>query len=349
MERLLDRIYYDLKSPALYGGVNSVYREAKLHIPSIRLKDVTEYLQKQYTYSIHKPARRRYPRNKVMAPGPNHQFQIDLSDMSTLSDQNDGYKHMLTCIDVFSKYAWAIPVKNKSADEIVRAFSEIIKDKKPELVQSDEGKEFLNKKFQDLLKQNAINFFTSKNREIKCSVVERFNRTIKNKIWKHFSTTRKYRYIDDLQKIVEGYNNSYHRSIKMKPREVNASNAHIVRRNLYGSSGPDLRFKFNVGDKVRVSKAKGTFEKGYLPNWSEEIFHILRRVPKNPPVYQLKDYNGKTIDGFWYATELQKVVQEKFWIEKIIKRLKNKSLIKWVGYSDEFNSWVPNKDIKQYG
>lgn len=348
MDKLsLEHLYYNLDSPALYGGVNILFREAKKLNPNVKLCDIQKFLRDQYVYTLHKPARRKFPRNKVVVPGPKYQFQIDLSDMQSIKDSNDGYQYILTCIDVFSKRAWAIPIKNKSGEEIVRAYSQI--DIKPKVVQSDEGKEFLNKKFQKHLALNNIRFFTSKNRDIKCAIVERFNRTLKSKIWKHFSHSRKYRYIDVLQSIVASYNNTYHRSIKMKPNDVNVSNVAKVRDTLYGKLKPNLNFKFKIGDKVRVSKIKGTFEKGYLPNWSEEIFFVQRRIPLSVPVYELKDYDNEKIDGLWYEKELQRVEQEKFWIEKVIKRSKTKSFVKWLGYSDKFNSWVSNKDIHKYG
>ena len=346
-ELYLEKLYYDLDSPALYGGVNILFREAKKVYPNIKLKDVQHFLQNQYVYTLHKPVRRNFPRNKVVVSGPNYQFQIDLSDMQSIKEYNDGYQYILTCIDVFSKLAWAIAIKNKSADEIVRAYKLI--DKTPKVVQSDEGKEFLNKKFQSYLEQRNIRFFTSKNREIKCAIVERFNRTLKSKIWKHFSKSRQYRYIDVLPSIVNSYNNTYHRSIKMKPSEVNLSNVSKVRETLYGKLLPNQNFKFQIGDKVRVSKIKGTFEKGYLPNWSEEIFFVRRRIPLSVPCYELKDYNNENIEGLWYEKELQHVKKEMFWIEKIIKRSKNKSFVKWSGYSDKFNTWISNKDIKKYG
>ena len=197
---ILDSLYYNLDSPALYAGQTVLLREAKKLNSNITLHDVRSFLRNQYVYTLHKPARRHFPRNKVIVPGPNYQFQIDLSDMQSIKHDNDGYQYILTCIDVFSKVAWGIPVKNKCGEEIVRAFK-LIREK-PEVVQSDEGKEFLNSKFQNHLKQNNIRFFTSKNRDIKCAIVERFNRTLKSKIWKHFSHSRKYRYLDILQSIV---------------------------------------------------------------------------------------------------------------------------------------------------
>ncbi len=347
MERLLEKLYYDLSSPATYSGVSTLYREAKKLNRKVKVSDVEAFLKKQYVYSMHKPARRNFEHARVIVPGPSYQFQMDLSDMQNIKQFNDGFQYLVTCIDVFSKYAWAIPVRNKSGDEIVRAFKLI--GRKPQVVQTDEGKEFLNKKFQALLQQIGIRFFTSKNRLIKCAVVERFNRTLKNKIYKHFSVTRKYRYLEALPKILDSYNNSYHRSIKMKPREVGPVNVAEVRDNLYGKLKTRTLFKFELDDRVRVSSIKKTFEKGYLPNWSEEIFKIKKRLPLNVPAYELQDLKGEAVEGLFYEEKLQKVLQDKYWIEKVIKRGKTKSLVKWYGYSDKFNTWVSNKDIKQHG
>ena len=347
MEKLLEKIYYSLDSPGNYAGITNLYKQAKKQNPKITINTVKKFLAKQYVYTLHKPARRNFERSKVIVPGPNYQFQMDLSDICNIKEHNDDIRYLLTCIDVFSKYAWAIPIKNKSGDEIVTAYAKITKT--PKVIQTDEGKEFLNKKFQNLLKEKNIRFFTSKNRQIKCSIVERFNRTLKTKIWKHFSVTRKYRYIDALPDIVRTYNNSFHRSIKMKPSEVNTSNVAEVRNTLYGNIIPNTKFKFEIGEKVRVSKVKGLFEKGYLPNWSEEMFIIRRRLPLNVPAYELKDLKNEKIEGLWYEQELQKVVQDKYWIEKLIKRGKTKSFVKWYGYTEKFNTWINNKEIKQYG
>jgi len=295
---------------------------------------------------MHRPARRRFPRNRVYVKGINHQFQIDLADMQSIAKSNDGFRYLLTCIDVFSKYAWAIPVKDKTGDETVRAFKIILNERVPKRVQSDQGREFLNYKFQRLLRDAGIKFFTCKNQQIKCSVVERFNRTIKGRIWKYFRKNRTYRYIDDIDDLVAGYNNTYHRSIKTKPKLVSKSNENLVRSNLYPEITTQKVPKLKIGDKVRVSKIKGTFEKGYLPNWSEEIFFIRKIIRRNPTLFELEDYAGEAIEGYWYETELQKVDVEKFWIEKVIKRKAGKVLVKWLGYSDKFNSWIPAKDIE---
>ena len=107
----------------------------------------------------------------------------------------------------------------------------------------------------------------------------------------------------------------------------------------------DINPKFSVGDKVRISKKKKTFEKGYTTRWTEEIFTIVEVKHTSPVTYKIADPNGEEITGTFYEPELQKTSQELFRIEKVIKKGKKKSLVKWKGYSDDYNSWVDNKDI----
>jgi len=166
-------------------------------------------------------------------------------------------------------------------------------------------------------------------------------------MWKYFSANNTFKYIDILQTFVDKYNNEFHESIKMTPIEAsNKKNENLVWRNLYG----DLKLasdspKYAIGDKVRITKKKRQFEKGYTPNWTEEIFTISKIQYTDPITYKIIDYNNEEIEGTFYEQELQKSTQEVFRIEKIIKKKGNKSLVKWKGYSDEFNSWIDNKDL----
>ena len=151
-----------------------------------------------------------------------------------------------------------------------------------------------------------------------------------------------------LSDLVREYNNTRHSSIKMTP--VNASkkeNELMVWKNLYPEHLEihDIKPKFSVGDKVRISKKKKTFEKGYTTRWTEEIFTIVEVKRTSPVTYKIADLNGEEIQGTFYEPELQKTSQELFRIERVIKRGKKKSLVKWKGYADDFNSWVENKDI----
>ena len=203
----------------------------------------------------------------------------------------------------------------------------------------DKGKEFYNKDVKDL-----IELYSTENEE-KSSVVER---TMKEKMWKYLSANSTNVYIDVLSDLVREYNNTRHSSIKMTP--VNASkkeNELRAWRNLYPDHLEiyDIKPKFSVGDKVKISKKKKSFEKGYTTRWTEEIFTIVEVKRTSPVMYRFADLNGEEITGTLYEPELQKTSKELFRIEKAIKRGKKKSLVKWKGYSDDFNSWVDNKDI----
>ena len=213
METVLNDIYYNTESAAAFTGVEKVYQEAKSRMPEITRRNVREWLEKQYTYTMHKPIRKRFPRRRIEVGGIDDQWQIDLADMVQLRTSNDGYQYLLTCIDIYSKYAWVVPVKNKGGQEVARALDKIFKEGRvPKRIQSDKGREFLNHIVQDLFKQYGIHFFTSEDPQIKCAVVERFNRTLKGRIWKYFTKSRVYRYINVLDDIVKGYNNSIHRT-----------------------------------------------------------------------------------------------------------------------------------------
>jgi hypothetical protein len=221
--------------------------------------------------------------------------------MLEFSKENEGFKYLLTVIDCFSKFAWSIPIKDKTADKIIEAFNNIFKQRKPLKLQTYKGKEFINKKFQDLLKKNNIHWFST-NSNMKASIVERFDRTLKTKMWRYFTEIGHKRWIDVISDLVYNYNNTYHRSIKMAHGEGSKKeNESIVYRNLYGQSEMYKKNnKFKVGDKVRISKWKGTFEKGYLPNWTTELFTVSKVLNISPATYKVEDFNDEEIEGSFY-------------------------------------------------
>ena len=300
---------------------------------------------------MHKPTRIRFKRRRTFAFGINHLFQADLVDLPQLASHNDNYRYLLTCIDVFSRYAWAIPLKNKSAQEVTNAFeNEILTERKCTMLQTDKGTEWLNSKFQDMLHRHGIKFYTSENDDIKAALVERFNRTLKSRMWRYFTYANTRRYIDVLPDIVYSYNNTHHRSIGMKPSEVNSENETDVSHRLYPpKTTRKPRWKLQLGDKVRISMRSHPFEKGYEGKWSEELFVVSVRHPTEPITYSIRDLAGEDIKGKFYEPELQKVSkrdEELFVVEKILKTRKRDGkieyLVKWRSYPDKFNSWVDN-------
>ena len=262
--------------------------------------------------------------------------------MQAFSKFNRGIKYLLAVVDVFSKYGYLIHLKDKTGKSVASTLKTIFKERKPEKMWVDKGKEFYNKDVKEI-----IELYSTENEE-KSSVVERWIRTMKERMWKYFTDNNTNHYVDILPDLVKDYNNTRHSSIKMTPVEASKKkNELTVWRTLY----PDhleirnIKPEFSVGDKVRISKNKKTFEKGYTTRWTEEMFTIVEVKHTSPVTYKIADLNGEEIKGSFYEPELQKTSQQLFRIEKVIKRGKKKSLVKWKGYSDDFNSWVNNKDI----
>ena len=183
---------------------------------------------------LHKPKRINFERRRVILNHVHHIWGIDLIAMIKYSKQNNNYKYILTVIDFFSKYSWCFHLKNKNSNEIINSFKDIFKKskRKPNFIQSDEGSEFTNKLVQNFFNDNNIKWYHTFNRDIKCSICERFNRTILNKIYKNFTLNNNTIWIKDLNELVKEYHNSYHRTIKMKPIDASKkSNENIVRKN----------------------------------------------------------------------------------------------------------------------
>ena len=224
---------------------------------------------------------------------------------------------------------------------------------KPAMLWVDHGKEFWNKNMQDVLKKNDIKLYTTENEE-KASVVERWNRTIKTKMFKYFTANNTKNYIDKLDDLIKMYNNTYHRSLGCTPSQARQPAYYEqVFDNLYAKRIQDRKQtpKYRVGDYVRIIKKKETFEKGFTPNWTEELFTIKTVKDTKPPTYTIQDLRGEPVIGSFYEKELQKSNQQTYRIEKVIrKRTRNgesESLVKWSGYGNEFNTWIPTADLEK--
>ena len=266
---------------------------------------------------------------------------VDLADMKSLTRYNKEFKYLLCAIDLFNKYAWVIPIKDKKGTSIVNAFKKIISEKrKPNKIWVDQVSEFYNQSFKVFLKINNIEMYSTYN-EGKSVVAERFIRTLKNKIFRHMTTISKNVYVDVLNDIVNRYNNTVHRTIKMKPIDV-TNDSYVEYNEGFNKKGP----KFKVNDHVRISKYKNIFAKGYVPNWSEEVFIVNEITNTVPCTYTYTiDLNGEPITGTFYEKKLQKTNQKEFRIEKVLKRKGDKLYVKWKGYGNSLNSWINKKDI----
>ena len=243
----------------------------------------------QLAEELHKPIIRKFKKRKVYSAFKDNIWGADLADMQLLSKYNKGIRFLLCVIDIFSKYAWVVPLKDKKGISIVKAFQSILKqsNRKPNKMWVDKGSEFYNAYFQKWLRDNDIVMYSTHN-EGKSVVAERFIRTLKSKIYKYMTSISKNVYIDKLDDIVDEYNNTYHTTINMKPIDVK-DNTYINADKEINNKDP----KFKVGDHVRISKYKDILANEYMPNWSEEVF-VIKKVKNTVPwTYVINDLNGE--------------------------------------------------------
>jgi len=352
----LKAIYYDPKNSGSLGGVQPLFREAKIKNPAITIDQVKEFLRRQRTYSLHKPYRKKFHRNRTIVGSIDKQWQADLADMTKLGRSNGGYRYILTCIDCFSRFAWAVPVKRKSADNLEEAFTKLFKQANPRVpqrIQTDKGKEFFNSKVRNLFKAKGIHHFASES-EFKAAVVERFNRTLKTKLWHYFTAKSTNRFLEVLPDILHSYNHTVHRSIGMKPADVTSKDELKIWMKNKTPEDKSRKEPVKEGDVVRISKSKTIFEKGYLPNWTEELFKVTGKVRHPKKVYKLKDFGDEEIKGTFYKQNIQDVPKEPIYlVEKQLRKRKvgnqTEVLIKWFGWPEKFNSWIAETDIVNYG
>ena len=318
----LRSIYENASSPRSYGGVESLYREAKKQKIKVSRQQVEKWLSKELSYTLHKPVRKRFSRNKTIVFYIDELWQMDLCDTSSLKQFNDGDTFILSIIDVFSKIGFARSLKDKKGPTVLKAFLNVLEEsgRKPTKVQTDAGVEFTNRAFKSTLKKQNIHFYVTFS-ENKAAVVERFNRTLKSRMWRYFTHNNTYRYVDVLQELVSGYNASPHKGVGMAPIEVNDSNPLKIWKKYYSQGVNRKPFKFAIKDHVRISRDKGVFAKGYVQSWSEEHFVIESRLRRTPNVYVLRDLSGETLQGIFYEEQLQRVkAPDVFPISRIVRK-----------------------------
>jgi len=270
---------------------------------------------------LHKKVIRKFPRRPVIVNGVDNVWSIDLVDMQKFSKNNRGYKYILTVIDLLTRYAWAIPLKSKKENEIVDALAKIMSesDRYPKLIWADKEAAFLSRVF---TKNFAKVYQTQTDTDFQASYIERWNRTLKEKLWYKFTKHETNQWVNKLQKVVHKYNNTIHSSIGITPEQASERKR--------GSRGPRAPLewteeqyllqkqddklskvkksppKLRIGDFVRLAVSKEKFEKGFTPNWTRELFKIVEVRHTKPPTYKVVDEQGEEIEGPMYEQELQK-------------------------------------------
>ena len=299
---------YDIASNPKYDGyqrgldsmVYTFFNKKSMGSGVKKLKNSSLILAEE----LNKPVIKKFNKRKVYSQFKDNIWGVDLADMQSLSRKNKGIKYLLCAIDLCSKYAFVVPLKDKKRISIVNAFNKIIKqsNRKPNKIWVDQGSEFYNRVFKKWLSDNDIIIYSTFN-EGKSVVAERFIRTLKNKLYKHMTATGKNVYYDVLDDVVNEYNNTKHNTIKMKPKDVKNDN-----KRVYIDEHNEKDSRFKVGDRVRISKFKNIFAKGYTPNWSREIFIVNKINDTVRYTYNLNDLNDEEIIRSFYDKELQKSI-----------------------------------------
>ena len=346
--------YYDPKEAGSYAGVDKLYRS----LEKGDRKEVKKWLRGEDAYTLHKPVRYKFPRNKVVVSGIDTQWDADLMDMSRYKTENEGHTFILLAVDILSHYVWTRALKNKSGASMVKAFQNIFAEgRQPLQIRTDKGTEFKNVLVRKLLAEHHIHFFVTNN-EVKANYAERAIRTIKMKLSRYFTHKRTTKWIDVLQDVTESYNKTYHRTIKMKPIDVNEENQNVAWERQYGGPPPhkpDGPFKLDVGDYVRISHLRRSFQKEYDERYTGEIFRVVSRtVRAGLNIYRLKDFLDEEVEGTFYEPELQHIIADPagvFNIDHVIRSRKRKGhekefLIKWLHWPEKFNSWVKSSDMQ---
>lgn len=345
-KRKLQALYEDPEEAGSLGGVK---RFAQLQ--KVPLAQARKALQSSLAYTLHKPRRQNFPTAPVVVFGIDKQWAADLVEVQTLAKYNKGARYILTVVDGFSKYAWVRTLKKKTGDEVVKAFTSIFREgRQPQRLQTDDGKEFYNSKVQTYLSKEKVHHFSTKG-DTKASVVERCNRTLKERLYRYFTAKNTLKYGEALQAVVRDYNRTPHSSIGIAPDGVTIANSAQVWDRLYGKRlKRTQRVHLRVGDRVRLNKKFRTFKKSYLPGWTEEVFIVGRVKPGPVPTFRITEWDGTPIEGTFYTQDLQKVQvsdNDLFRVEKVIRRKGTKLFVRWKGWPVKYDSWINKKDVQQ--
>jgi Integrase core domain len=295
--------YVDTTQAGSFSGADNFARSIRQDPKSVRRE-----LKLLDAYAQHHPIKKHFPRRRVYVNGINDQWAMDLADIQKQSRFNHRQKFLLCVLDVFSKKAWVEPLARKTGPRVAAALERVFNRAGvyPRSIQADFGTEFYNSNVDRLLKSKGIKLFSTST-EPKCSIAERFIRTFMTKVERYKTHNKTRKFIDKLKDFEWLYNNSYHRSIKMRPSEVTKENEDQVRGNLYDDVETIPIPSFKSGDRVLVRRRKKVFEKGYSHNYLPEVFKVSYAKVTNPCVYVLKDLKGNEITGVFYEQDLLKL------------------------------------------
>jgi len=359
MDNYLKSQYYDVAKPGSYSGVVKFWQSVKRDGNPLKLKygQVKGWLLKQQPYALHKPSKENFKRESIIVGEINEIWDADLMDMQKFGSKNKGYRYLAIFIDLFSRFLRVEPMKNKTSQEMLRVMQKVLDKVEVKTLRTDQGKEYTANIVQEYLKSKGINHIIAYN-VYHANYAERVIRTLKGRLYRFFTKKQTHKYIDDLDSIIDSYNNTKHSSIQMAPAQVTPDNQQELYEKLYLPA--ELKrerkrpvFQFGIGDKVRVSYARKPFKRGYQQNWSDEIFLVDKRIGSLPPRYRLVDLQLEPIKGSFYAQELQDAHDDGLYkVEKVLryrtKEGKRQALVTWLNYPSKFDSWIDADQLQDY-
>lgn len=370
MDDYLASIYFNPNHTASFTGPSQLYKTIKKEgVWDISLPQIKNWLSSQDAYTLHRKVIRKFPRNRVVVSGIGSQIDFDLADMSSFSKKNHGFTFILLGIDVFSRYLYTRAIKSKQAKDVAEALKSIFKDipHPVRTVRTDKGTEWTNRVVESTFKSLKIHHFVTQNTEEKANFAERAILSLKIRIMRYFTHTQTHEWVEKLQDFTKSYNRSYHRSIDMSPNEVTKEKESELWLKLYLPTPPiikekkvkkpkskPMKFKFKIGDVVRVTYIRNIFQRAYDHGWSLELFKIVKTSTRGGlPIYFLSDWEGESITGSFYESELQKVrVDDKteYKIEKVLRKRKRNGkeevLVRWMGWAPKHDSWISGEQVK---
>ncbi|CAO4384740.1 unnamed protein product [Caenorhabditis nigoni] len=301
--KLLEKLYHDPKF-GLRGPAALLYQARKIN-KNITRKEVVSYLHSNDAYTRHFPQVRRIQHNPWVANGPDSHHMADLAMLPTLKKKNSGFCYILVVVDVFSRYVFVRPLKNKECSTVTKAYEDILYSswRIPSRLYTDKGTEFMGKIFRNFVQSVGISHMNPKNTNVKACYAENAIMRIKNKLEKWFTVSKDYRWVEILNEIVDGLNGTYMDSIGTCPKNVNWKNAQKVYNRLYGSV-QSHQPRYKIGNTVRILLENSPFVKGTRAKWTEEIFKVIKVIPYDIPVYILADDEDREVDGIWYEEEM---------------------------------------------
>ena len=302
--RRLRKLYYRPGEVGAFRGPKALFDAARRDVKNkdITLQDCKDFLATQPTYSLYRPARRNFPRNKIRASVPGEVVQIDIMDMQKFKNK---YLYVLLAYDTYSKFLQGVPLMNRKPPGIIKGLKTFLRGPIGfSAIYWDKEGSFLSRKVQRFLKEVGVHNYTTKS-VVKAPGVERAIRTIRTAVQRYFESSGTQQWLDFLPKFIKAYNNRIHSTTKHKPIDL-VNDPTIILDNQ-----PVRRSRVKlppVGSYVRLSRLRRLFEKEASGTWTQEIFRVVRHITSQPiPMIRVESLSGDPVLGSLYPQEYQPV------------------------------------------